>query len=116
MTWTEVTGTSQSMAVNNGYIANNAALVTFTLPATASVGDIIAVSGSGAGGWKIAQNASQKIIWNAGGTAGVNETTTGTGGHIDSSGRYDVIYLQCIVTDTTWKVLSYKTVDGFDLT
>ena len=45
--WTEVTGTSQAMAVNNGYIANNAGLVTLTLPATAAVGDTVIVQGKG---------------------------------------------------------------------
>lgn len=32
------------MSVNNGYIANNASLVTLTLPTTAAVGDIVEVT------------------------------------------------------------------------
>ena len=36
--YTVITGTTQSMTTNNGYIANNAALITFTLPTTAAVG------------------------------------------------------------------------------
>jgi len=31
VTWTEVTGTTQTMAINNAYIANNANLVDFNL-------------------------------------------------------------------------------------
>ena len=58
ITWTEVTGTSQAAAVDNGYICNNASLVTVTLPPTCAVGKLISIAGKGAGLWKIAQNAS----------------------------------------------------------
>ena len=57
----EVTGTSQSASVNAGYVCNNASRVTVTLPSTAAVGDTIKIIGKGAGGWKVAQNASQYI-------------------------------------------------------
>src|SRR4051812_14224924 len=43
--WSEVTGTSQAAAVNNGYITNNAGLVTVTLPVTAALGTIIEICG-----------------------------------------------------------------------
>jgi hypothetical protein len=61
--WIHVTGTSQQAAANGGYVANNASMVTITLPPSTSlsVGDVIRVSGVGAGGWKIAQNAGQKM-------------------------------------------------------
>ena len=61
--WQEVTTASIQAEANRGYVANSATTVTITLPtsATLSVGDIIAVSGAGTGGWKIAQNAGQKI-------------------------------------------------------
>ncbi len=61
--WTAVTANTQ-MAKNNGYIANSANLLTLTLPLSANinVGDTIRVAGLGAGGWKIAQNASQSIL------------------------------------------------------
>lgn len=67
-----MTGTSQSASINNGYIANNASLVTITIPTTAVVGSIVRVAGSGAGGWKVAQNASEIIHF------GSVNTTTGT--------------------------------------
>lgn len=116
ITFTEVTGTTQSMAVNSGYIMNNASLVTGTLPTTAAVGDIIVVQGSGAGGWRIAQNASQVIIWNAGGVAGLDQTTTGTGGRLDSNDRYDCISIQCIATNNTWVVGPYAPKGNISLT
>jgi hypothetical protein len=100
MTWTEVTGTSQSAATDNGYIANNASLVTITIPTTAAVGKVVRIVGSGAGGWKIAQNASEIIHF------GNQDTTTGTGGYLASTHRYDSVDLICIVADTEWVVTS----------
>jgi hypothetical protein len=61
LAWQNVTGTSQQAQPNTGYLANNAAQVTITLPASPSVGSIVRVSGAGAGGWLIAQNAGQSI-------------------------------------------------------
>jgi hypothetical protein len=60
--WVAVSGTSQAMAPNTGYLAANAALTTFTLPASPAVGDIVRVTGVGAGGWKLAQNAGQTVL------------------------------------------------------
>jgi len=99
-TWNNVTGTSAAMAVNNGYIANNAGLVTLTLPATAAVGSVIAVAGSGAGGWKIAQNSGQTIHF------GNVNTTTGSGGSLASSLRYDSVSVVCNVANTDFVVTS----------
>jgi hypothetical protein len=98
--WTEVVGTSQAMAVNNGYIASNAGLVTLTLPGTAALGQIIRVAGKGSGGWQIAQNGGQTIHF------GAANTTTGAGGSLASTNRYDSIELLCITADTDFVVLS----------
>lgn len=97
--WTVVTGTSQAMAVDSGYISNNAGLVTLTLPTTAAVGATIQVQGLGAGGWQIAQNASQLIH------IGSSVTTTGATGFLASSNQYDSITVLCVVANTTWTVL-----------
>lgn len=99
-TWNEVTGTSQSAAVNSGYICNNASLVTVTLPDTAAVGDILEIAGKGAGLWTIAQNASEVIHF------GNLDTTTGITGGITATHRRDCIKLVCTVADTEWTVLS----------
>jgi len=103
LVWNEVTGTSQSASVNNGYIANNAALVTITLPATATVGSVVRIIGLGAGGWKLAQNASQYIRWDES-----TVTTTGVGGSLDSTDDHDAVELLCTVTNNGWSVLSSK--------
>jgi hypothetical protein len=98
--WVDVTGTSQSMAVNTGYISDNAGLVTCTLPTTAAQGTVLRMAGNGAGGWKIAQNASQNI------KIGNQTTTTGTGGSLASTNQYDQIELLCTVANTTWVAMS----------
>lgn len=94
MPTTNVSGTTQSMTTNNAYVANNSSLVTLTLPSSFSVGDEMIVMGLGAGGWKIAQNASQLINF------GNAVTTTGTGGSLASQNQYDVVHLKCIASNT----------------
>lgn len=100
LTWSEVTGTSQSASVSYGYIVNNVSQVTVTLPSTASVGDQVRVVGKGAGGWKLAQNSGQTVYF------GNSSTTTGTGGYLESSDSHDSIELVCITADDDWSVIS----------
>lgn len=100
ITWNEISTTSTTASINNGYITNNASLVTVALPATAAVGSIIRVVGKGAGGWRVTQAASQLIRF------GDLVTTTGTGGRIDSVNQYDALEIVCTVANTTWTVLS----------
>lgn len=100
LTWTVVTGTTQAAAVNNGYIANNAGLVTVTLPATSAVGDTVAVTGiNNATGWKVAQNAGNQIFF------GTSSTTAGTGGSLASTNTRDTVYLICMTANATWNVV-----------
>lgn len=103
ITWNDVTGTSASMAINNGYLADNAGLVTLTLPSTAVQFSVIAVAGFAAGGWKIAQNANQSIQFGSGAA-----TTTGVSGFLASTNRYDCVYMIAAVggASTTWLVLN----------
>lgn len=98
--WTEVTGVTQAMAVDSGYIANNAGLVTLTLPAIAVVGDTVIVQGKGAGGFLIAQNAGQVINY------GSSPTTVGVGGSLASTNQWDSVELLCVTANTTWAVLT----------
>ena len=103
ITWNEVVGVSQAAAVDNGYICNNAGLVTVTLPDTAALGSVVAITGKGAGGWAVAQNAGETIYWDE-----ANATTTGVGGSLASTDDYDSVRLICITADTDWGVLSSK--------
>lgn len=96
----EVTSASQTMAIRTRYIANYGSLITFTLPDTAAVGDFVEIEGYGAGGWKIAQNAGENIIF-------LNLTsTTGITGYVASTTQYDSIHLRCVVASTTWVVIN----------
>jgi hypothetical protein len=97
-TWFEVTGTSATMVAGDGYIANNAGMVTLTLPTVAAQGTFIYISGKGAGLFKIAQNAGQSI----GFTSIV--TTTGVTGSLTINERYDTVTLCCITANTMWTV------------
>ena len=59
--WVTVAANTQAQP-NVGYICNNGvAPVTITLPSSPSVGDVYKAVAVGAGGWIIAQNASQMI-------------------------------------------------------
>jgi hypothetical protein len=73
--WQIVSGTSQQAQPNTGYLLANSALTTVTLPASPATGDVVRVSGFGAGGWKIAQNAGQSVLTaNLAGNIGVTWT------------------------------------------
>ena len=97
---TEVTTGSQTMIPNVTYTANNASLVTLTLPTVADVGTFLQIVGLGAGGWTLAQNASQLVYF------GNQNTTAGTGGSISSSNQYDNITLKCVTANLAWSVVA----------
>ena len=105
ITWTEVVGITQAMGIDTAYVANNAALVTLTLPATAIFGSIVKVQGKGLGLFKIAQNALQTVHY------GDQDTTTGIGGSLDAENQYDSISIVCIVENTDWAI--YSSVGNF---
>lgn len=98
--WTDQSTTSVTMTVNNAYVADNASLVTLTLPSTAAFGSVFQIVGKGAGGWKIGQAASQLIH------IGNQVTTTGTGGSLASSNQWDSVQLVCVTANTTFVVFS----------
>lgn len=107
--WTTVTGASQALAVNHGYIANSAGpQISFSLPSTAAVGSLIAIRGLGSGGWKVTQNSGQFI------RLGNSVTTTGVSGQVASTNQYDDVILECIVANTTFKIVSC--IGNLDLT
>lgn len=60
--WLSASGTSVQALPNKGYLIDNAAQVTVTLPATPNISDTFRVSSVGTGGFKIAQNAGQSIV------------------------------------------------------
>lgn len=62
LAWQTVSGATKQAEQHYGYVLTNSQQVTITLPASGNVGDVFRVSGAGAGGWKIAQNAGQSIL------------------------------------------------------
>lgn len=108
-TWTDVTGATQQLAVANGYITDRGGGVTYTLPATAALGDVIEIVGK-SGIATITPNANQQIIISTvSGTVGV--TGTAVGQNAASS-----IVLKCITAgaSTVWRGL--VTSDNWTLT
>lgn len=100
LTWTVITGATQAMAVNNGYIANRAGTVAFTLPTTSAVGDMIAVTGiNTATGWSIAYTTNQQIFF---GTSSATVTT----GSLASVNIRDTVYLVCVVANLSWNCVN----------
>jgi len=96
LTWSTIAGTSQAASVNHGYVSGNAGLTTITLPATAAVGDVVAVEGLGAAGWVLAANTGQTIK--------IGSATTTSAGSLASVAASDNIYVTCIVANITWRV------------
>jgi hypothetical protein len=98
LVWNPVSGTSQALVANNGYVALNAALTTLTLPATAALGSVIGIQGYGAAGWVIDAGAGQTI-------SGGDQSST-SGGSVTSQSGSDNAFLLCVVADTEWRVTS----------
>ncbi len=94
LAWNDQTTTPVTMVINNGYIANNAGLVTLNMPATAVVGSVFSVVGQGAGGWLIQMNTGQ--------VANLGSSPTTSAGSLASTNRYDSIELICTVANTTF--------------
>jgi hypothetical protein len=86
-----------------GVIVHKAGLLTMTLPAIAAVGTQIGIQGTafGAAGWTIAQNAGQSIAVGGGVTS-----TVGVGGSVSSTLAMDGIVMICVVTNSTWQLVS----------
>lgn len=102
LTWSTVT-VDAGLTVNTGTVANKAGTLTMTLPASAVLGDVIAITGiNTATGWKIAQNANQQIFF------GSTSTTVGVTGSLTSTAIRDTVYIVCVVAgaSTVWNVVS----------
>lgn len=99
--WVDATAATQQMDPGVGYSANAPAdVVVFTLPASATIGSQIIVTGSGSFGWQILQNSGQTVYF------GSVSTTTGASGSLTSTNGRDVVYLRCVVADNDWQVES----------
>jgi len=98
--WVDETGASVTMAANTGYTSDDgASLVTFTLPATAAIGDWIEINGKGSGGWTLIEGTGQSIHIG-------NQTSTTTTGSLSSTNQWDCVRLRCVTANTVFTVVS----------
>jgi len=97
-TWTDVTGATQTLAVQNGYLTDRGGGVTYTLPATAAIGDEIRIVGK-LGLATITPNANQQIL------IGSSSGAVGVTGTAASNNVGDCIDLICITSgaSTVWR-------------
>lgn len=101
LTWTDVTGATQTLAAQNGYVTDRGGGVTYTLPASGTLGDELVIVGK-AGLATITPNANQQIlIGSASGAVGVTGTAV-------SNNAGDCITLICITAgaSTVWRANS----------
>lgn len=100
--WNDVTGATQTIAVQNGYVTDRGGGVTYTLPATAAFGDEFIITGK-SGQWTLAQNANQQI------NIGSGSTTVGVGGSLASTNAGDSVWAVCTTAgaSTVWRVFNF---------
>ena len=96
----QVIGASGPLAVNNGYVCTSGAALSFSLPATSAVGEMISLSLDGSTSWTITQGAGQSI------RIGASATTPGVGGSLASAAQGDTVTMVCSIADTRWVVVS----------
>lgn len=102
---TGTVGSPTTIVANTTYVADQASSTTgFILPASATLGAEVVIQGNGPGGWQIQQNANQSIKG-----PGVT-TTTGTGGSLSSTNRFDAVTLVAVVAgaSTVWAINDYN--------
>jgi len=97
--WNVVTTSPYQMTTMNGYITNSGGLVSLILPLTALVGEELAVTGQGSGGWRIIQGNNQSIH------IGSVSSTVGSSGSVSSTNQYDSLKLVCITQDIEWTLV-----------
>lgn len=100
LSWNTITS-SQTLAVNNGYICiSPGGALSLALPAVSSLGDSIRVALNGATSFTITQSAGQSV------RLGFKATTAGVGGSITSTAQGDTLELVCQTANLTWLSLS----------
>lgn len=99
ITWSTV-GAGGALVVNTGIICTGGAGLSFSLPATSSVGDIIEIALDGSTSWTITQAANQQI------RIGSSTTLLGIAGSLSSTAQGDSLRMVCKTANLLWTVLS----------
>ena len=100
LNWSLVSGATQAMTPNCGYVSDNGGGVTYTLPASCPFGAVMCVTTISTGGFTILQNAGQQVL------LGKRHTSVGVGGSLASTAIGNTIGLLCTVADTNFIVIS----------
>lgn len=91
--WNTVTGTTQALVADNGYINNSGTLCVYSLPVNPSIGDAYTIYNQG-GGFSVAiAGGSQTISFGASNTVALT-------GSVNSTAIGDVIEMICIDNTT----------------
>lgn len=98
--WQINTSGPVNMLSDQGYISNGVSQITYNLPSSVAVGDIIDMSSMSSSGFFISQGSSQYIIY------GNQTSTVGVGGSLSSSATGDCISLLCVQTNVGFIALS----------
>ena len=92
------TTTSRTLTAFQAMVADNAGVVTGTIPALAAFGDVFEIVGKGSGGWLLQANAGQTI--------NLGSSPTTVAGSLASTNRYDAVQVVCVTANTTFVVRS----------
>lgn len=104
LTWTEVTTTPITIALNTGYIVNRGGGVTFNLPALMVQGGVFGIVGK-SGTWVIQAGAGQTI--------GVGINSSSVGGSLTSANALDSGQWVNVTANTTWSSIGGPQTAGF---
>jgi hypothetical protein len=100
ITW-NIVGASDALVSNNGYICTSGAALSFSLPVTSSVGDVITLALDGATSWTLTQpNVGNQIRIES------SETTLGVGGSLSSNAQGNTVTLICETANARWVVVA----------
>lgn len=106
LTWVDVTSPTQAMVANTGYTADDGGtLITFTLPTSANLGDLVVVQGKGSGLYAITYTTGQNIVF------GITTSTT-TSGNVTSNKASDQISLRCSTASLTAPIFTVQNSQG----
>lgn len=106
ISWVDVTTGTQAMVKNTGYTADDgASLITFTLPTTAALGDVVIVQGKAAGLYTITYGTGQSIVFGS-------VTSTTSSGSVSSNKASDQIELRCSTASITAPIFTVQNSQG----
>jgi len=97
-TWSVIS--SNQMAISQqGYFVDAVGQIEVALPLISGIGDIFTIADLGGNGWRITQAAGQQVL------LGIDSTTVGASGYIQSTFICDSVTLVCCEVNLTWMVI-----------